>query len=300
LIPNFGHYDHRACRRWHILRGVINPKTPPSADLPPIWAPGAADPDKPSTARVRDYWLGGVHNSAADRRLGEQFTLCAPQLPYLVRTHRDFLRRVVTRLVRDGVHQFVDLGSGMPTAGNVHKVAQRFNPECRVVYTDIDPVVVAESRELLAGDDRTTYLHADLRRPEQILDSPDLRGLLDLDEPVALLAIDMLHHVPDSAGPAQLLTTYADALGPACQVALSHTYRDERMLDALRLYSDIYNKPLPEFAFRSAAEVGDLLAGFEVSEPGLVPIPLWLPDADTEPDQNPEHFSGCAALARMR
>ncbi|MEU0885610.1 SAM-dependent methyltransferase [Lentzea sp. NPDC005914] len=279
---------------------MINPKTPASADVPPIWAPGIIGAPTPKIARVRDYWLGGSHHLATDRRLAEQFTLCAPQLPYLVRTHRDFLRRAVTRLVRDGVHQFVDLGSGMPTVGNVHEVAQRLTPECRVVYTDIDPVVVTESRELLAGDDRTAYLHADVCRPEQILDSPELRGLLDLDEPVALLAVDVLHHVPDSAGPAELLTTYVNALGPACQVALSHTCRHEQMLDAIGLYSDIYHEPVPEFAFRSAAEVGDLLTGFEVVEPGLVPIPLWLPDADTEPDQNPEHFSGCAALARRR
>jgi hypothetical protein len=279
---------------------VTNPKTPVPADSPPIWAPGTAGSETPNTARVRDYWLGGSHNSAPDRRLAEQFTLCAPQLPYLVRTHRNFLRRAVSRLVRDGVRQFVDLGSGMPTVGNVHEVARRSAPECRVVYTDIDPVVVAESRELLAGDDLTTYLHADIRRPEQILDSPDLRGLLDFDEPVALLAIDVLHHVPDSAEPARLLTTCADGLGPECRLALSHTGRDELLIDALRLYSDIYSKPLPEFAFRGAAEVRDLLAGFEVTDPGLVPIPLWLPDDETEPDQNPEHFSGCAALARRR
>ncbi len=279
---------------------MTNPKTPAPAEVPPIWAPGIIGAETPKIARVRDYWLGGSHHSATDRRLAEQFTLCAPQLPYLVRTHRDFLRRVVTRLVRDGVRQFVDLGSGIPAVGNVHEVARRIAPECRVVYSDIDPVVVAESRELLAGDDRTAYLHADVRRPEQILDSPDLRDLLDLDEPVALLAIDVLHHVPDSAGPAELLTTYVDALGPACQVALSHTCRDEQLLDAIRLYSDIYHQPPPECAFRSAADVSDLLTAFEVSQPGLVPIPLWLPDADTEPDQNPEYFSGCAALARRR
>lgn len=279
---------------------MTNPKTSPTADSPPIWAPGAVGHETPNTARVRDYWLGGSHHSAPDRRLAEQFTLCAPQLPYMVRTHRHFLKRVVTRLVRDGVRQFVDLGTGMPTVGNVHEVARRFAPECRVVYTDIDPVVVTESRELLAGDDLTVYLHADVRRPEEVLDSPDLRDLLDLNDSVALLAVDLLHHIPDSAEPARLLTTYADALGPACQVAVSHTGRDELLLDALKLYSDIYSKPLPEFAFRSTAEVGDLLAGFEVTEPGLVPIPLWLPDADTEPDQNPEHFSGCAALARRR
>jgi hypothetical protein len=276
---------------------VINPQTPRSAGLPPIWAPGAVGSETPNIARVRDFWLGGSHNSAVDERLAEQFTLCAPQLPYLVRTHRNFLRRVVVRLVRDGVRQFVDLGSGLPTAGNVHEVAQGIAPECRVVYTDIDPVVVAESRELLKGDDRTTYLHADVRLPAQILDSPDLRGLLDLDEPVALLAIDVLHHVPDSADPARLLATYVDALGPACQIAISHTCRNEQLLDAIRLYSDIYNAPVPAFAFRSREEVGDLLAGFEIAEPGVVPIPLWFPDTETDPDQNPEHFCGCAALA---
>jgi len=266
-------------------------------DMPPIWAPGTRGPETPNIARVRDYWLGGTRNSAANRRLGEQFTLCAPQLPYLARTHRDFLRRVVTRLVNDGIRQFVDLGTGMPTMGNVHQVAQQFAPECRVVYTDIDPVVVTESRALLEGDDRTAYILADVHRPEQILDSPELRRLLDLNEPVALLAIDVLHHIPDSAELAELLTTYADGLGPACRLALSHTCRHEQLLDAMRLYSDIYNTPLPEFAFRTTAEVEELLAGFEITEPGLVPIPLWHPDLDTEPDQNPEHFSGCAALA---
>jgi hypothetical protein len=108
----------------------------------------------------------------------------------------------------------------------------------------------------------------------------------------------VLHHVPDSYEPARLLTTYADALGPDCRLALSHTCRDEQMVDAIRLYSDLYNAALPEFAFRGAEAVADLLAGFELTEPGLVPIPLWLPEG--EPHQNPERFSGCAALARRR
>ncbi|TWP52716.1 hypothetical protein FKR81_08650 [Lentzea tibetensis] len=255
----------------------------------------------PNTARVRDYWLGGSHHTHVDRRMAEQFTLCAPHLPYLVRTHRTFLRRVVTHLVHNGVRQFLDLGSGVPTVGQVHEVAQRADPESRVVYVDLDPVVVSESRELLAGRAGTAYVQADLCRPEEVLKAPELRAVLDLSQPVAVLVIDVLHFVPDSADPAGLLTAYANAFGPGTHVAVSHTCQDDRMVDAVRLFSDIYGFPTPSFAFRHPAEVVDLLAGFEIGEPGIVPLPLWRPDQQQhEPDRNPEQFHACAALARSR
>ncbi|GLZ30121.1 hypothetical protein Lesp02_23110 [Lentzea sp. NBRC 105346] len=274
---------------------MIEPNTRNSQ---PIWAPGRNGPDTPNTARVRDYWLGGTHHTAVDRHLADQFTLCAPHLPHLVRTHRAFLRRVVTHLVRTGVRQFLDLGSGMPTCGQVHEVADRAEPGCRVVYTDLDPVVADESRQLLAGWKDTAYLCADLREPEQVLDAA--RPLLDLTQPVAVLAIDVLHFVSDSADPARLLAGYANGLGPRTHIAVSHTCPDERMDDALRLFSDIYAQPLPSFHFRPVGDAARLLDGFEILEPGVVPTPLWRPDQVDVPDRNPEHFHGWAVLSRHK
>jgi len=265
----------------------------------PIWAPGINGPDQPNTARVRDYWLGGTHNTPADHELAEHLIVCAPHLRYLVRTHRQFLRRVVRRLVGAGVRQFLDLGSGLPTARNVHEVAQDLAPESSVVYVDIDPAVAAEGQELVADNDLVSYLCADLCRPEEVLDSAEVRGRLDLTEPVAVLVLDVLHFVPDAAEPHKALAAYLDACAPGSYLGLSHTCRDQGMLAAVGMFGKMYaEQPLPEFTFRYPEQVVSLLDGLEIEAPGVVPIPLWHPEPGAEQDRNPEHFQGCAALAR--
>lgn len=261
----------------------------------PIWAPGVNGPDAPNTARVRDYWLGGTQHTEADEELAAHLVSAAPHLPYLVRTHRSFLRRLVTRLTALGVRQFLDLGSGLPTAGNVHLVA----PGARVAYVDIDPVVAQEGRKLVAANPDVSFLCADLRAPEQVLDSPEVRDTLDLSEPVAVLVLDVLHFVPDDAEPHKVLTTYMDALTPGSYLGLSHTCRDPFMLAAVGMFGSMYgDQALPAFTFRYPEQVVSFFDGMEIVAPGVLPIPLWEPDPDSDEDRNPENFQGSGGLAR--
>ncbi|MGI5506725.1 SAM-dependent methyltransferase [Lentzea sp. CA-135723] len=261
----------------------------------PIWAPGVNGPELPNTARVRDYWLGGTCNTEADHRLADALVSAAPHLPYLCRTHRSYLGRVVRRLTALGVRQFLDLGSGLPTAGNVHLAA----PDARVVYVEIDPAVAAEGRALVRDDPRVAYLCADLRAPEEVLCSQEVQDTLDLGEPVAVLVLDVLHFVSDDAGPHKVLAQYVDALAPGSYLGLSHTCRDPFMLAAVGLFGAMYgDQPLPEFTFRYPEQVVQFFDGMEVLQPGVVPIPLWEPDPGEAQDRNPENFHGCGGLAR--
>jgi SAM-dependent methyltransferase len=262
-----------------------------------VWAPGVNGPDQPSTARVRDYWLGGSHHTEADRVLAEQILVCAPHLPYGIRIQRAFLRRVVRHLVTSGVRQFLDLGSGAPTVGNVHEVAQALAPECRVVYVDVDPVVVTEGRAVLADHDGNVgYLHADLRRPGDVLDAA--RELLCLDEPMAVLMVDVLHFVPDADDPGGVIGEYLGSLCPGSYLAISHMSADTGVLAAMTMFSRMYGAPLPELTFRDPDRVAEFCVGRQLVAPGIVPVPLWRPDgADPDSDRNSEQFQGCAVLA---
>ncbi|WP_186762965.1 SAM-dependent methyltransferase [Lentzea tibetensis] len=257
----------------------------------PIWAPGVNGPELPNTARVRDYWLGGTHNTDADLELADHLVSAAPNLPYLVRTHRAFLRRVVTRLAKAGVRQFIDLGSGLPTAGNVHEVA----PDARVAYVEIDPAVAAEGQQILGNNPAVEMLCADLCDVHQVLNSITV---LDMSEPVAVLLLDVLHFVPESAEPAKVIATYMDACVPGSHLAVSHTCRDPFMLSAVGLFSAMYPDPLPPFTFRYRQEVEGFFEGLEVLAPGVVPIPMWEPDPADDQDRNPENFEGLGGVAR--
>ena len=261
----------------------------------PIWAPGLNGPAAPNTARVRDYWLGGDHNSAADRELADEFLVCAPHLPYLCRIQREFLRRAVRDLVDAGIRQFLDLGSGLPTVGNVHEVAQALAPDAKVVYVDVDPVVAEESRSLLAGTAGAEFLQGDLRNPERVLAASKL---LDFDQPVAVMMLDVLHFVRDADDPACIVAGYVDALAPGSHLVLTHTSKDEGLLAAIRMFGSLYAAPLPEFTFREADRIAEFHRGLAVLEPGLVPIPLWRPDPDLDEHRYPENFQAYAVVAR--
>ncbi len=261
----------------------------------PIWAPGENGPAEPNTARVRDYWLGGDHHSAADREMADEFLVCAPHLPYLCRIQREFLRRAVRYLVDSGIRQFLDLGSGLPTVGNVHEVAAALAPDTKVVYVDIDPVVAEEGRDLLAGNADAEFLQGDLRHPARVLEAAKL---LDFDQPVAVLMLDVLHFVCDTEDPAGIVAGYVDALAPGSHLALTHTSQDEGLLAAIRLFSTLYAAPLPEFTFREPDRIAEFHRGMTVLEPGMVPIPLWRPDPDVDENRHPENFQGYAVVAR--
>jgi SAM-dependent methyltransferase len=178
------------------------------------------DLDRPSAARVYDFYLGGFHNFAADREMGRQAVQMWPDLPEIMRPNRGFLRRAVEFLVDARVRKFLDLGSGIPTVGNVHEVAQRRAPDTKVVYVDNDPVAVEHAQAILAGDDRTTVVHADLRDPDAVLGDPAIRALLDLSRPIAVLMVAVLHFVPDEDDPAGLVARFRDAVPAGSYLAL--------------------------------------------------------------------------------
>src|ERR1022692_1864798 len=170
----------------------------------------AIDTSKPHSARMYDYYLGGKDNFAADRDTAQRAMQSWPTVRTAVRENRAFLGRAVRYLVRDaGIRQFLDIGTGLPSANNVHEVAQALAPECRVVYVDNDPIVLVHARALLASAPawRTTYIDADLREPEKILASPAIAETLDFSQPVALMLVAVLHFVPDQDNPAHILST---------------------------------------------------------------------------------------------
>ncbi|MEU6202636.1 SAM-dependent methyltransferase [Micromonospora musae] len=253
------------------------------------------DLTRPSAARVYDYFLGGAHNFEIDRRLAEQIAAMTPHLPATMRAGREFLRRAVRVLLDAGIDQFLDIGSGIPTVGNVHEVAQRTEPKARVVYVDIDPVAVAHSRELLAGNELTTVVHADLREPERIL--AEAGGLLDLGRPVGILLAGVVHFVPDADRPADLLATLRAAAAPGSHLVISHsTFEDQpqEMLDAQRLSA----RTDTEITLRSRAEITGLFGDWTLLDPGVVHMPLWRPDVPSDVDDHPERFGAFGGVAR--
>jgi S-adenosyl methyltransferase len=268
---------------------------------PPVWDAELGGPELPNIARIRDYWLGGSHHDAADRTAAEHVSVCAPHLPYLVRTQRAFLRRALEYLVAAGVRQFLDIGSGLPTAGNVHEVVQRANPACRVVYVDVDPVVASAGRKLLAGNDRAGFVRADLREPERVLAAPETRRLLDLTEPVAVLLVDVLHFVADVDDPSSVVAGYLAPLPRGSHLAVSHLSHDQQLLDGLEIYDRLYGRTLGALTFREPFQTAALLGGLDLVEPGVVPVPMWRPQrAGADRDRNPDRFPGHAGLGRKR
>jgi O-methyltransferase involved in polyketide biosynthesis len=260
----------------------------------PRWAPDGLDLDRPSVARVYDYYLGGSHNFAVDRQFAQQVLQAMPNVPALARENRAFLRRVVRDLCTEGVDQFVDLGSGIPTVGNVHEVAQAINPEARVVYVDWDPVAVAHGQAILAGNDRTAVHGADLRDPEAVFGDPRVRELIDPRRPTAVLLIAVLHFVPDEQKPAQLITRIAGLLAPGSYIAITHASPEG---DAGRLgqAATLYQQTASPVTARSPEQITDLFAGLDLLEPGVVQTPRWRPDTPAT-----DAYPGYAGVARTR
>lgn len=268
-------------------------------DPQPAWMPAEVDPDRPSAARVYDYYLGGSHNFGADREMARRAIELWPELPLIMQANRAFLRRAVQFLAARGIVQFLDLGSGIPTVGNVHEIAQAVRPEARVVYVDVDPVAVAQSRALLSGDERTEIVHADLCDVSGVLGDPRTARLLDLSEPVGVLMVAVLHFVPGAADPSAVLGRYREAIAPGSFLALSHATRGGQP-DQADSHTSLYRRTGTPMTMRSRAEVAALLHGFELVEPGVVFLPQWRPDPQTEPVTHPERFSGFAAVGRRR
>ncbi|WP_268891578.1 SAM-dependent methyltransferase [Lentzea tibetensis] len=243
------------------------------------WVPLSVDVSVPSMARVYDYMLGGAHNFAVDREVGGQIEHLMPGLRNAARVNRRFLGRAVRFMMDQGIRQFLDIGSGIPTVANVHEVAQDADPACRIVYVDRDPVAVAHSELMLMSNDRAAVVQADMRDPEAILASPEVRRLLNLDEPVGLLMLLMMHWVPDESDPPALMKVYRDALAPGSYLAMTHVSADHQD-DAVSAATDVIKKSrsADQMTMRSYDQVHALFDGYELVEPGLVGCGEWRPD----------------------
>ncbi|MFF2542958.1 SAM-dependent methyltransferase [Kitasatospora sp. NPDC058063] len=234
------------------------------------------DRSKPSIARVYDYLLGGTDNYAVDREVGDFFLHELPGSVAIPFANRRALVRAVGAMAGDGVRQFVDLGSGLPTAENVHQVARRHRADARVVYVDNDPTVLAHGRALLAADPRTTLVRADLLQPEGILGDPDVRRLIDFGEPVGVVFSAVLHHLEDSERPAALVRWWAERVPPGSLVYISH-FRSGGNEETRRMERKL-QESFGRGRWRTDEEILALFGDLDVLEPGLVPCPLWRPE----------------------
>ncbi|MHC3455266.1 SAM-dependent methyltransferase [Streptomyces prasinus] len=265
----------------------------------PAWAPRSIDITVPSVSRMYDYYLGGSHNFEVDREAARRAMEFLPGLPKIMQANRAFLRRAVRFAASEGVTQFLDIGSGIPTFGNVHEVAQAAVAGARVVYVDHDPVAVAHSQAVLEGDENAAVVAADLRKPREILESHEVGRLIDLNRPVALLLVAVLHFLEDGDDPYAAVAELRDTLAPGSMLMLTHASYEgiplppERAGGAVDVYKNIRN-PL---IMRSRDEIARFFEGYDMVEPGLVPMPKWRPDTAPE-DEDPYAFSAYAGVGR--
>jgi S-adenosyl methyltransferase len=267
------------------------------------WAPPGIDTKKPSIARVYDFMLGGKDNFAIDRQVGELALQITPDGPEAARANRAFLRRVIRYLTAEaGIRQFLDIGSGLPSQGNVHEIAQAVDPTARVVYVDSDPIVLAHGRALLGSNDTTKVIQADLRQPEDILDHPDVHALIDFKQPVGLLLFAILHHLKDSEDPGGVAARLRDALPSGSYVAISHFHNPgDAHPDASKkavVVEKIFNETLGTGRWRTHDEILGYFGDFEVLEPGLVPLAEWRPEQGETFEQPDTHYTFVGGLAR--
>lgn len=262
--------------------------------------PSGVDPTKASVARVYDYFLGGTHNFSADRDVARTLESIEPQARLLTRANRAFLRRATRYLAAEaGVRQFMDIGSGIPTQGNVHEIVQEVDPRARVVYVDHDPVAVAHSTAILAGDRSATVIQADLRDPDAILRHPTTQQMIDFSRPVALLLVAVLHFIPDEQRPQDIVARFRDALPPGSFLAIAHGTHQDRP-ETTDAVTKVYRRAVTQAQAqtRSRAEILEFFDGFELVEPGLVHGPLWRPDTPEDVPEDPERYWFLSGVGR--
>lgn len=261
------------------------------------WVPEDLDIERPAAARIYDYLLGGSHNFAVDRDFARQAMTAIPNLALQAQANRAFLHRAVAFLIDAGVRQFLDLGSGIPTRGNVHEVAQRAAADARVVYVEIDPVAVSHSRHILSGNDLATVVEEDLRNTDAIINHADVRRLLDFERPIAVLLVAILHAIPDSDEPHGIVTRLLEAIPSGSYVVIAHGTHDSRPDVAQRLIEMSQRTPTPQ-TYRTHAEVLRFFDGLALVEPGLVWTSLWRPESPDDVPDNPGDVISYAGVGR--
>ena len=241
------------------------------------------DTSVPHIARVYDYWLGGKDNFAADRELGEKTLQAYPNLVFSVRANRAFLARAVRFLAGErGIRQFLDIGTGIPTANNTHEVAQRAAPESRIVYVDNDPIVLSHAKALLKStpEGACAYLDADLRDPDTIL--AGAADTLDFGQPIAVMLIAVMHFVGDDAEASAIMNRLMAACVPGSYVALSHAASDIDAVQMAEMIRRLNESTAEKTTLRDRAGVTRLFDGLELVEPGVIRAAEWRPDTDLE------------------
>ena len=265
--------------------------------------PRGVDVTRPSIARVYDVMVGGKDNFAVDRMAAERALAIMPDALEAGRACRAFLRRVVRYLAADaGMRQFLDIGSGLPTKTNVHQVAHDVDPAARVVYVDNDPMVLVHGRALLADNDSTTVIEADIRSPEEILEHQVVRKYVDFTEPVGLLLLSILHHLHDEEDPGRIAATLRDALPSGSHLAIIHFWdpADEHphISAKVRDVERVFNETLGTGRWRRRAEIEAYFGDFEMVDPGLVPLAEWRPDAEATAEQKDTYYTMIGGVAR--
>ena len=230
--------------------------------------PAEIDTSRPSTARLYDYYLGGTNNFEIDRQAAEQLRKQLPELADAAWANRGFHGRAAAWMASGlGIRQFIDIGSGLPTQNNTHEVVHVLTPGARIVYVDSDPMVATHSAELLAGDDRTVLVTADLRDPDAVLSHPDLRRLIDFDQPVGLLMTAVMHFISDSEDPWGLVARYMEALPAGSYLALSHATYEQLPPQAVQAMYDVYERATSHIYLRSKADIARFFDGLEMILP---------------------------------
>jgi S-adenosyl methyltransferase len=267
------------------------------------WVPPGIDTTKPSIARVYDFMVGGKDHYAVDRMAAQRALEIIPDAMEAGRACRAFLRRAVRYLAADvGIRQFLDIGSGLPTDTNVHQVAQSVDPTARVIYVDNDPMVLVHGRALLASNDTTAVVQADVREPREILDHDVVRAQVDFSQPIGLLMLSILHHLHDDENPGAVAATLRDALPAGSHLAIIHFWdpADEQPEIAAKVVEAerVFNETLGTGRWRKRPEIQAYFGDFEMIEPGLVPLAEWRPDAEEKADQTDSYYTMLGGVAR--
>jgi hypothetical protein len=265
----------------------------------PDWLPPEINTGVAHTSRVYNYWLGGKDNFAADREVGDAVTAAIPSAPLLARQNRAFLSRAVHYLAMEaGIRQFLDIGTGIPAAGNTHEVAQAVAPDSRIVYVDNDPIVLAHARALMTSDPAgaTAFIQADFREPGKILADPALHRTLDLDKPVALVLVAILHFFTDDENPQGIVSSLVDALPSGSYLTITNLTADFMDPDQAARAELAGQQGGITYVPRSQAEVAAFFGGLHLVDPGVVPMQAWRPDGGAL--TGPHGPTSYAAMAR--
>ncbi|MEU8353887.1 MULTISPECIES: SAM-dependent methyltransferase [unclassified Streptomyces] len=248
------------------------------------------DTSKPHPARMYDYYLGGWDNYEVDREAAAQVMRMAPDTRASARANRAFMHRAVRTVVRSGIRQIIDIGTGIPTAPNTHEVAREIAPDTRVAFVDNDVIVAAHAGAKLTNEGNAAFVLADVREPAKILDHPTVREMIDFDRPVALMLVAVLHFIDDADDPAGIVARLSEALPSGSYLVLSHVTTDfhqdvEQITPEGSDAQAVYDRATAQLSLRGHDSIMPFFDGYELIEPGLVQLPRWRPDGEPDPEE---------------